>query len=64
MQIDSTADRAMQAYRLGAAACAICLEKPTDWKKKIRANIRAAKKLGIEIHPETFNNVFEEPKKR
>lgn len=48
---------AMQAYRLGCVAGTLFVEKPEGWQRKIRANIRKARKLGVVIDPKAFGDL-------
>lgn len=57
--MSDSADKAMQAYRLGATAMTLVLEKPKGWRRKLGANFLEARRLGVKIEPGAFNDVID-----
>jgi hypothetical protein len=49
--------KATTLFALGVAGGTLLIHQPDGWKRKLRANIRRAVKLGAKIDPPSFNDL-------
>lgn len=50
-------DELKQIYGLGVVAGTLLMHQPEGWKRKFRANLRRAQKLGVQVDLPSFNDV-------